>query len=265
MSSCFTDLEVARKHEGRCRNLYMCSLQCVSRKTHVQALMSPGSVCSTFALVHTGETSVKSHNDRLVPRELPFSIFSSFTLSEIAGKLAMCNTTRLSFKPKWCHKNPISEVKSVEGSVKPSSPDPVWLVICQQAVALSERISALPCWFLYLFWVVFALCSYECIFLCFLWLCSQLETHPAYMEGSAATCLISLMQDKQLEDGWMAGSNSREFAFKIWNNLMRMGIEIFSSEYEPYILNLNLSNVLIEILGESSQGDANKDQFSYCN
>lgn len=45
---------------------------------------------------------------------------------------------------------------------------------------------------------------------------------------------------------------------------MRMGIEIFSSEYEPCRLNLNPSTVLIEILGQSLLGDANnKDSFHF--
>lgn len=39
-----------------------------------------------------------------------------------------------------------------------------------------------------------------------------------------------------------------------------MGMEIFSSEYEPYRLNLNPSTVLIEILGQSLLGDANKKE-----
>lgn len=45
---------------------------------------------------------------------------------------------------------------------------------------------------------------------------------------------------------------------------MRMGIEIFSSEYEPCRLNLNPSTVQIEMLGQSLLGDANKkDSFHF--
>lgn len=45
---------------------------------------------------------------------------------------------------------------------------------------------------------------------------------------------------------------------------MRMGKEIFSSEYEPCRLNLNPSTVQIEILGQSLLGEANKkDSFHF--
>lgn len=169
MSSCFTDLVVASKHEGRCRNLYICSLQCVSRKTHVLALVSSGSVCSTFALVHTVDTSVESVAMALCHVSLYF-LSASFALCSKVRKAPTCNSSRLSFKPKWCHKYPISGVKSVEGGSKPS----FWLVIHQQAP---------PCWFLYLLytcslltWVYFFVFSNVCSFI---WLSSKLETHSA--------------------------------------------------------------------------------------
>lgn len=114
----------------------------------------PGVVCVSVQQLHTRAHCRHFSQVPVLIALCHVSLYflsASFVFSWKVRKWPMCNTSRLSFKPKWCHKYPISGVKSVEGGVKLSSPKSVWLVICQQAVALSEDDSTLPCWFVYLF------------------------------------------------------------------------------------------------------------------
>lgn len=228
MSSCFTDSEVARKHEGRCRNLYMCALQCVSGKTHVQALLSSGSVWRTFALMHFSQVPSWSPcatwaSIFLVPPSLYLKKQENGRCVTLAGFLS---------NPNGAIRIPLVRSK-VWRATWNGALQTVCLTCDLSTSCRSEWARQRSAMLIFIFvWVVIVLGLNECIFLSFLWLCSKLETHPAYKGGVAPTCLISLVQDKKMA-GWLAGWNSCEFAFRIWNNLMRMGIEIFSSEYEP--------------------------------
>lgn len=142
---------------------FTCALYSVSAEKHMSGPWCRLAQCGAHL---RSCTSVKSHHDRLVPRELLFSWCLFHFILKSKWKWAMCNTSRLSFKPKWCHKNPISEVKSVEGGVKRSSPNglfDLWFVnklslwVSMSALCHVDFYICLSCYCSWLKWVYFSL------------------------------------------------------------------------------------------------------------
>lgn len=121
-------------------------------------------------------------------------------------EIAMGNTRRLSFKtPNGAIRIPLVRSK-VWRAARSAALQTVSLTgDLSTSCRPSEHVSARPCWFLCV-WVVIVLGLNECIFLCVSFgSVVNLKLIQPFEGGVAPTCLTSLVQDEQLQDGWMDG------------------------------------------------------------